>query len=52
MRNRQFVHYYETSKIYRSYYKPSFNLIRLIKSLFAAFIYTPSDRIIVHHRRK
>ena len=38
MKNRNIVHSHEEAKIYRSYYKPSFNLLRLFKSVLCVFI--------------
>ena len=38
MKNKNLVHYHESARIYRNYYKPSFNIIRLLKSVLAVFI--------------
>lgn len=38
MKNRRLTHHYEEAKIYRHYYKPSFNLLRLFKSVLSVFI--------------
>jgi len=38
MKNKHIAHSHEEAKIYRSYYKPSFNLLRLLKSVLAVFI--------------
>ena len=38
MKNRSIVHRHEEAKIYRNYYKPSLNLIRLFKSILAVII--------------
>jgi hypothetical protein len=38
MKNKSIVHSYEEAKIYRNYYKASFNLVRLLKSVLSVFI--------------
>lgn len=38
MKNKDLVHYHESARIYRNYYKPSFNVLRLLKSVLAIFI--------------
>jgi hypothetical protein len=38
MKNKNIVHSHEEAKIYRNYYKPSFNLLRLFKSVLSIFI--------------
>ncbi len=38
MKNKNIVHAHEEAKIYRRYYKPSFNLLRLFKSILSVFI--------------
>ncbi len=38
MKNKNLVHHHESAKIYRHYYKPSFNLLRLLKAVLAVFI--------------
>ena len=38
MKNKDLVHYHESARIYRNYYKPSFNVVRLLKSVLAVFI--------------
>lgn len=38
MKNRNIVHSFEEAKIYHSYYKPSFNLLRVFKSVLSVFI--------------
>ena len=38
MKNKNIVHSHEEAKIYRSYYKPSFNFFRLFKSILSVFI--------------
>jgi len=38
MKNKNIVHSHEEAKIYRSYYKPSFNLFRFFKSVLSVFI--------------
>jgi hypothetical protein len=38
MKNKHIVHAHEEAKIYHSYYKPSFNIFRLFKSVLSVFI--------------
>jgi len=38
MKNRSIVHRHEEAKMYRNYYKPSLNLIRLFKSILSVII--------------
>ena len=38
MKNSHIVHAHEQAKIYRAYYKPSFNILRLVKSVLSVFI--------------
>ncbi len=38
MKNRDIVHTHESAKIYREYYKPTLNPVRLIKSILVVFI--------------
>ena len=38
MKNRNISHTHEEAKIYQQYYKPSFNVLRLIKSVLSVFI--------------
>ena len=38
MKNKSIVHSHEEAKIYRHYYKPSFNIFRLVKSVLSVFI--------------
>jgi hypothetical protein len=38
MKNRHIVHAHEEAKIYHNYYKPSFNIILLLKSVLSVFI--------------
>jgi hypothetical protein len=38
MKNRNIIHTHEEAKIYRNYYKPSFNILRLVKSVLSVFI--------------
>jgi hypothetical protein len=51
MKNRNIVHSHEQAKIYHSYYKPSFNLIRLLKSVLGIFL-TGSSPAASTYRRK
>jgi len=38
MKNKSIVHSHEEAKIYRNYYKPSLNLMRLLKSILSVVI--------------
>ena len=38
MKNKSIVHSHEEAKIYRNYYKPSFNFMRLLKSILSVVI--------------
>ncbi len=38
MKNKHIVHAHEEAKIYHAYYKPSFNIFRLVKSILSVFI--------------
>lgn len=52
MKNRHKVHAYESAKIYRHYYKSSFNIFRLLKSVLSVFITGSSPVANTHYRRK
>jgi hypothetical protein len=38
MKNKNIVHSHEEARIYRSYYKPSLNLFRLLRSVLSVFV--------------
>jgi hypothetical protein len=38
MKNKHISHAHEEAKIYYNYYRPSFNVIRLLKSILCVFI--------------
>lgn len=38
MKNRQITHAYNEAKIYKDYYRPSFNPLRLLRSVLAVLI--------------
>jgi len=38
MKNKSIVHSHEEAKIYQDYYKPSFNLFRLLKCVLSVVI--------------
>ena len=38
MKNKHIVHAHEEAKIYHDYYRPSFNILRLLKSVLCVFI--------------
>ena len=38
MKNKRIVHAHEEAKIYHDYYKPSLNILRLIKSVLCVVI--------------
>ncbi len=50
MKNRHLIHHYEATKIYSDYYKPSFNLFRLLKSVLSVLI-SGSSPAAGHYRR-
>jgi hypothetical protein len=52
MKNRHLVHSHESARIYRNYYKSSFNIFRLLKSVLSIFISGSSHVAIPHHKRK
>ncbi|MDZ4794684.1 MAG: hypothetical protein SGI83_10425 [Bacteroidota bacterium] len=52
MKKRTLTHHYESAKIYRNYYKPSFNFIRLLKSVLSVFISGSSPAASTYYRRK
>jgi len=52
MNKRNLTHHYEAAKIYRHYYKPSLNFIRLLKSVLSVFISGSSAAATTYHRRK
>lgn len=52
MKNNSIVHAHEEAKIYRSYYKPSLNIFRLIKSVLSVFLSGSSPAAAVRLRRK
>ncbi|HMU45062.1 MAG TPA: hypothetical protein PKC72_01780 [Chitinophagaceae bacterium] len=52
MKNRNLVHLHESARIYRHYYKPSFNIFRLLKSVLSVFISGSSPAAGVYQRRK
>lgn len=50
MKNRHLTHHHEAAKIYSHYYKPSFNLLRLLKSVLSVLI-SGSSPAAGHYRR-
>lgn len=38
MKHKGIAHSHEAARIYKSYYKPSFNVLRIIKSVLLVFI--------------
>ncbi|MEO7984358.1 MAG: hypothetical protein ABI688_09770 [Bacteroidota bacterium] len=52
MKKRTLTHHYESAKIYRHYYKPSLNLIRLLKSVLSVVISGSSAAASTYHSRK
>lgn len=50
MKNRHLIHHHEAAKIYSNYYKPSFNLWRLLKSVLSVLI-SGSSPAAGHYRR-
>ncbi len=52
MKNNRLRHHYESAKIYRHYYKPTFNFWRLLKSVLALIISGSSHVATSHHNKK
>lgn len=52
MKNKRLSHHYESAKIYSQYYKSSFNLVRLLKSVLTVFISGSSAAATGYQRRK
>ncbi|HMK27230.1 MAG TPA: hypothetical protein VK483_14460 [Chitinophagaceae bacterium] len=52
MKNRHLIHSHQSAKIYRHYYKPSFNIIRLLKSVLSVLISGSSHVAISHHHKR
>lgn len=52
MKNRNLLHAHQSAKIYSHYYKSSFNLLRLFKSVLAVIIGGSSSAAASHYRRK
>ncbi|MEI9943854.1 MAG: hypothetical protein WDN26_06485 [Chitinophagaceae bacterium] len=52
MKNKSIVHSNEEARIYRSYYKPSLNFIRLFKSVLCVFVSGSSPAAASNWRRK
>jgi hypothetical protein len=38
MKNKHMVHAHEEAKIYHNHYKPSFNILRIFKTVLGVFI--------------
>lgn len=52
MKNKSIVHSHEEAKIYRSYYKPSLNIFRLMFSVLSVFVSGSSPAASSGFRRK
>lgn len=52
MTKRSLTHHHEATKIYRRYYKPSLNFIRLFKSVLFIFISGSSPATTTHYRKR
>ncbi|HPG10807.1 MAG TPA: hypothetical protein PLU37_04695 [Chitinophagaceae bacterium] len=52
MKNKEMSHLNESAKIYRNYYKPSFNFLRLIKSILSVIFSGSSPSAGTYYRRK
>jgi hypothetical protein len=52
MKNSHLVHSHESARIYRHYYKSSFNILRLLKSVLSIMISGSSPVATPHRRRK
>ncbi|MFN8290106.1 MAG: hypothetical protein U0U70_07615 [Chitinophagaceae bacterium] len=42
MKNTRLRYHYQSAKIYQRHYKPSYNILRLLKSVLAVFIHGSS----------
>ncbi|MBK7561468.1 MAG: hypothetical protein IPI68_08075 [Chitinophagaceae bacterium] len=51
MKKRTLTHHHESAKIYRHYYRPSFNFIRLLKSVLIVFISGSSAAAGTYHKK-
>ncbi|MCR6720194.1 MAG: hypothetical protein NVV59_07780 [Chitinophagaceae bacterium] len=52
MKNKGIAHSHEAARIYKSYYKPSLNLVRFFKSVLLVFISGASPADTQFRRRK
>ncbi len=53
MKSTKMRYHTQAAKIYRNHYKPSYNIIRLLKSVLAVFIHgSAAASSAVHHRHK
>ncbi len=52
MKNRNIIHSHEEAKIYHSYYRPSLNIFRLLKSVLCVFISGSSPAASSYSRRR
>jgi hypothetical protein len=52
MKNKNITHSHEEAKIYRSYYKPSLNIFRLLKSVLSVVVSGSSPAAAASFRRK
>jgi hypothetical protein len=52
MKDKRLIHHHEEAQIYRRYYKPSFNMIRFLKSILAVIITGSSPAAGTYQRRK
>lgn len=52
MKKNSLTHHHEAAKIYRHYYKPSFNFIRLLKSVLSVLISGSSPVANTHYRKR
>ncbi|MBE2231811.1 MAG: hypothetical protein IAE96_14260 [Chitinophagaceae bacterium] len=51
MKNRYFVHHHESARIYRHYYKPSVNFLRLLKAVLSVILTGSSPAGNAYYRR-
>lgn len=52
MKKRSLTHHHEATKIYRHYYKPSLNFVRLLKSVLSVIISGSSPAATTHYRKR
>jgi methylmalonyl-CoA mutase N-terminal domain/subunit len=52
MKSKKMRYHVQAAKIYRHHYRPSFNILRLLKSVLAVIMHGSSAAAAVPHRHK